>query len=392
MSALKPQPAQTVPSFLFPILSPHWPALPRSAQPSEDSALNLEDLGWNSFFEKQLSRHHDDNLTPARVSFQGRGLYRLLSARGELWGELGGTLSRELISSGDFPVCGDWVLADNISDSDRTVIRFLLPRMTSFSRKRAGTALGPQIVATNVDTVCLVSGLDSDFNPRRIERYLTVAWESGARPVIVLNKTDVCREVSRRITEVTALAPGVDVIAVSATEGSGIDDIRRYAGPGQTIAFLGSSGVGKSSLVNSLLGRSAQKIHEIDPSTGRGLHTTTTRELFLLPTGGLIMDTPGMREIQIWASDAGLDTAFEDIAVLAEGCRFRDCTHQSEPGCLVRDAIDQGELQSERLANYHKLSREADYIELKTTHSVSWVEKERWKKIARAARKLKPRY
>ena len=207
-----------------------------------------------------------------------------------------------------------------------------------------------------------------------------------------LNKTDVCREVSRRITEVTALAPGVDVIAVSATEGSGIDDIRRYAGPGQTIAFLGSSGVGKSSLVNSLLGRSAQKIHEIDPSTGRGLHTTTTRELFLLPTGGLIMDTPGMREIQIWASDAGLDTAFEDIAVLAEGCRFRDCTHQSEPGCLVRDAIDQGELQSERLANYHKLSREADYIELKTTHSVSWVEKERWKKIARAARKLKPRY
>jgi ribosome biogenesis GTPase len=206
---------------------------------------------------------------------------------------------------------------------------------------------------------------------------------------MVLNKADICIEVSDRITEAMSVAPGVPLLAVSATEGHGIEGILNYAGRGQTIAFLGSSGVGKSSIVNRLLGRSAQEVRETDLYTGRGLHTTTARQLFLLPSGGLIMDTPGMRELQIWSVDAGLDTAFEDITALVEGCRFRDCSHQTEPGCRVRTAVAQGKLDVRRLSNYLKLCKEARYIELKSAHSANWVEKERWKKMVRAARNRK---
>jgi ribosome biogenesis GTPase / thiamine phosphate phosphatase len=353
--------------------------------------LNLEDFGWSSFFEDYCTDRQNDDLIPARVSFQGRGMYRLISQSGEMWGEIGGALSHDLLGSGEMPVCGDWVLVDNPMNRDRTVMRFLLPRRTSFSRKQAGTTIGRQLIAANIDTVCLVSGLDSDFNIRRIERYLAIAWESGAIPVIVLNKADICVEVSDRIAEAMSLAPGVPVLSLSATEGRGVEDILHYAGRGQTIAFLGSSGVGKSSIVNRLLGRSVQEVREIDASTGRGLHTTTARQLFLLPSGVLIMDTPGMRELQIWSVDAGLGAAFEDIKTFAEGCRFRDCSHQTEPGCRVCAAVVQGELDSGRLSNYLKLRKEARYIELKSAHSANWVEKERWKKVARAARKQTPK-
>ena len=351
--------------------------------------MNLEEFGWNSYFQNHYANHQNDNLIPARVSFQGRGMYRLVSEGGELWAEIGGALRHESPGSGNLPACGDWVLAGNPMGLDRTVIRFLLPRRTSFSRKQAGTAIGKQVIAANIDTVCLVSGLDSDFNQRRIERYLAIAWESGARPVIVLNKADICAEVPVRIAEAMSLATGVPVLAVSAADGSGIGDILRFAGRGQTLAVLGSSGVGKSSIVNRLLGRSAQEVREIDSGTGRGMHTTAARQLFLLPSGGLIMDTPGMRELQIWSVDAGLDTAFEDIRALSEGCRFRDCSHRAEPGCRVRDAVAGGELDTGRLANYLKLCKEARYIELKSTHSANWLERERWKKIKSGIRKGK---
>jgi ribosome small subunit-dependent GTPase A len=224
--------------------------------------LNLEDLGWNSFFESHFTAHQNENLISARVSFQARGIYRLISATGEFQAEIGGALRHDSLESGDLPVCGDWVLADNPIGRDRTVIRFLLPRRTSFSRKQAGTAIGRQVIAANIDTVCLVSGLDSDFNPRRIERYLAIAWESGARPVIVLNKADICPDVPMRVAEANSLAPGIPVLTVSATEDHGMESILSYAGRGQTIAFLGSSGVGKSSSVNRLLGQSAQLVRE----------------------------------------------------------------------------------------------------------------------------------
>ena len=352
--------------------------------------MNLVDFGWNSFFKDHCAINQNDSLAPARVSFQGRGMYRLISEEGELWAEISGALRYASLDSGDLPACGDWVLADNPLGRDRTIIRVILPRRTFFSRKQAGTAIDRQVIAANIDTVCLVSGLDSDFNPRRIERYLAIAYESGARPVIILNKADICLEVRDRIAEAISLAPGVPVLAVSATAGRGIGDILNYIGPGQTVAFLGSSGVGKSSLVNRLLGRTAQEVRGTDSCTARGLHTTSARQLFLLPSGGLIMDTPGMRELQVWSVDAGLDTAFEDIKALAEGCRFRDCSHQNEPGCRVQAAVLQGELDGWRLANYFKIRKEAFYIEQKRSHTASWVEKERWKKVAKAARKWKP--
>jgi ribosome biogenesis GTPase len=353
----------------------------------EETALNLENLGWNSFFNDHYLKHRNENLIPARVSFQSKGIYRLLSGKGELLAEIAGSLIYDSPGLENLPVCGDWVLADNPENRNRTQIRFLLPRRTAFFRKQAGTAIGRQVIASNIDTVCLVSGLDADFNPRRIERYLAVAWESGANPVIILNKADICTEVSARLNEVRSLAPGIPVFAASATDGLGMEFILSCAGTGQTIALLGSSGVGKSSIVNRLLGNSVQNVRETDPDTGRGVHTTAARHLFLLPSGGLIMDTPGMRELQIWSLDTGLDSTFEDIRALAEQCRFRDCSHQTEPGCRVRAAVDRGELEGGRLANYFKLSKEARYIELKSTHSSSWVEKERWKKVMGSAKK-----
>ena len=356
---------------------------------SEETALNLEDLGWNSFFRDHYLKHRTNGLIPARVSFQSKGIYRLLSVKGELLAESAGSLSYESSGSEGLPVCGDWVLADNSENKNRTLIRFLLPRRTSFSRKQAGTGVYRQVIASNIDTVCLVSGLDADFNPRRIERYLAIAWESGANPIIILNKADICAEVSAPIALTESLAPGIPVLAVSAKDGIGIERILSYAGRGQTMALLGSSGVGKSSIVNRLFGKSVLKVRKTDPESGRGMHTTTARHLFLLPSGGLIMDTPGMRELQIWSLDAGLDATFEDIKALAGQCRFRDCSYQTEPGCRVRVAVDQGELDAGRLANYFKLSREARYIELKSIHSANWVEKERWKKVKRSVKKQK---
>ncbi len=352
--------------------------------------MNREDWGWNSFFQNNYIHRQRNGLIPARVIFQGREIYRIISEQGESWAEIAGALRREPPGSGNLPVCGDWALADDPTGRDRTTIRALLPRKTAFSRQQAGTAVGQQVAAANIDIVCLVCGLDSDFNPRRIERYLAVAWESGARPIIALNKADVCDDVPARIAEAAASAPGVPVFATSATNGNGIEDILSCAGRGQTLALLGSSGVGKSSLVNRLLGNCAQNVRETD-SRGKGMHTTVARQIFLLPSGGLIMDTPGMREIQIWSADGGLDAAFEDIQALARECRFRNCSHHTEPGCRVRESIAQGELDNARFANYLKLRNEARYIELKKSHSANWVEKERWKKIAMGAKEVNKR-
>ena len=351
--------------------------------------MNLEDLGWNSFFNEHYLKHQTSNLTPARVLFESKGIYRLISGEGERLAETAGSLIHHATGSHGLPVCGDWVLVDKFENSCRTRIRVLLPRRTLFYRKQAGTAIGKQAIAANIDTVCLVSGLDADFNPRRIERYLAVAWESGARPVIVLNKADICAELSAHLDTVRSLAPGIPVLIVSAMDGLGMESILGHAGKGQTIALLGSSGVGKSSIVNRLLGRSVQDVRETDPETGRGIHTTAARHLFLLPSGGLIMDTPGMRELQIWSLDTGLDLAFEDIKSFGERCRFRDCSHQTEPGCQVRAAVNQGRLDAGRLANYFKLCKETRYLELKDTHAASWLEKERWKKVKGGMKHLK---
>jgi ribosome biogenesis GTPase len=283
---------------------------------------------------------------------------------------------------------GDWVALRPPTGDGRAMIHAILPRTSKFSRKSAGQRTDEQVVAANVDTIFLVSGLDGDFNPRRIERYLTAAWDSGAQPVVVLNKLDRCDDPERCLLETEAVAMGVPVHRVSALTGQGCDALRDYLGPGLTVGLLGSSGVGKSTLINRLLGREVQKTGDVRESDDRGKHTTTHRELFRVPTGGLLIDTPGLRELQLWEADQGIESAFADIEELAEDCRFGDCGHAGEPGCAVEEALASGTLAPERLESYCKLQRELRQIHLKQDELARQQEKKRMKVINKSLKTI----
>ncbi|MEL6546301.1 MAG: ribosome small subunit-dependent GTPase A, partial [Myxococcota bacterium] len=296
---------------------------------------------------------------PARVTVGYRALYDLASPIGSLQAaRASGKFkhAHEDLGSAAFPAVGDWVAVD-ASHSRSPIIHALLPRRTAFLRKAAGRPDDAQVVAANVDVVFLVSSLNEDFNPRRIERYLAMAHESGASPVIVLNKADLREDADALREELRDVKGDAPVHLVSAKGGDGVDALRPYFDGHSTVALLGSSGVGKSTLTNRLLGDQVQKTRSIR-SDGKGRHTTTNRYLFQLPTGGLILDTPGMRELHVWEGERGVDEAFADIVELAQSCKFRDCTHRKEPGCAVRAAIERGELPASRLAAYHKLVQE----------------------------------
>jgi ribosome biogenesis GTPase len=319
---------------------------------------SLQDLGWCEFFEKQSRQRQSDELVRARVSEENRGLYKVLTENGESWAELRGKLRHEATSREMLPAVGDWVLVGK--HGTRATIHFVFERRSTFSRKSAGKKTEEQIVAANVDTVLLVSSLNREFNARRIERYLTLAWESGARPVLVLNKSDLCETVSELCAHAENAAMGAHLVVASVVSGEGVAELRTIVRTGGTTALLGSSGVGKSSLINAILGREMQATREVRESDDRGRHTTTSRQLIVVPGGGVLLDTPGMRELQLWDASEGIGHAFADVRQLAKGCKFRDCSHQDEPGCAVRDAMDE-----ERLANYHKLQREEEFLESK---------------------------
>jgi ribosome biogenesis GTPase len=269
----------------------------------------------------------------------------------------------------------------------------VLPRKSRFSRQMAGERSDEQIVSANIDSVFIVSGLDGgrSFNLRRLERYLTLAWNSGATPVIVLNKTDLCDDVDEYIGSVEDIAPGISIHPVSAKNRTGIEALREYLEKGKTAAFLGSSGVGKSALINALLGMQRQQTGEVRADDCMGRHTTTRRELILLPGGGVVIDTPGMREIQLWGGEEDLQGAFQDIERLARHCRFADCNHQAETGCAVRQAVKQGELDAARLDSYQKLQKELQYLASREDNNTRQYEKQRWKKVAKWAKELKKR-
>jgi ribosome biogenesis GTPase len=340
--------------------------------------LNLHDLGWDDGFAVALQPH--DNCIAGRVSAEHRGEYDVLTEAGELRAHVAGRLRHEAASGAELPAVGDWVALRD------AVVHAVLPRRSAFKRKVNLGNTEAQVLAANVDTVFVVTGLDDDFNPHRIERYLTLAWESGAMPALVLTKADLCDDPLALLLQAEQVAVGVSAHVVSNVTGEGLDELAPYLGPAKTVALLGSSGVGKSSLLNRLLGVEAQPTKELaDDGTGR--HTTTTRQLFRLPGGALLVDTPGLREVQLWAADDGIDQAFGDVDELAADCRFNDCAHKQEPGCAVQEAIDEGRLPRERLQSYRALQRELRRLAAKQDARLRSEEKKKRVAFARSRRK-----
>jgi len=320
--------------------------------------VTLEDLGWTPAFAQAFDAHRMDGVFPARVSLEHTHIYRVIAPDGESLARVSGRLRHDAAGRADFPAVGDWVAVEAAPGKGDARIRAVLPRATHFSRRAAGNPTEEQVVAANIDVVFLVSGLDHDFNPRRIERYLVTAWESGAAPVIVLNKADLVDDAAAWVAEVGALAAGVPVHAVSARRPESMAALRDHLGPGRTAALLGSSGVGKSSIANTLIGEELLRTREVRESDSRGRHTTTGRQLVLLPGGGILIDTPGMRELQLWETGEAVAGAFADVESIGESCRFRDCRHAGEPGCAVVAAVASGMLPEARLDSYRKLQGE----------------------------------
>lgn len=316
-------------------------------------------LGWSSKFQEHYEPFRERGYTAGRVTKEHRQLYDVASANGEMLAELAGKLRYEAVERADLPAVGDWVVMKE--EGDRAIIHAILPRTSKFSRNVAGTVTEEQIVAANIDTVLIVMAMNQDFNLRRLERYLLLVWESGANPVIVLSKMDLSGDPEGLIASVEAVAPGVPIHAISAIHAEGLQALAPYLVQGRTLAAIGSSGVGKSTLINALSGKEQQRVNDIREGDGRGKHTTTHRELIVLPQGGIIVDTPGMRELQLNASEEGAGAAFEDIIRLGEACRYRDCKHQREPGCAIQAAMASGELDFRRYANYVKLEKELAY-------------------------------
>lgn len=352
----------------------------------EETEMNLRQLGWNDFFSSSFEQYSDLGYCPGRVACVQKDAYLLYTEFGELWATLTGKLRYLASGSADLPAVGDWVAIALLEGEQRAIVRGILPRKSQFSRQAAGEITREQIVAANVDTVFLVVGLDGDFNLRRIERYLIQIWDSGANPVILLNKTDLRADIEQCEAEVAAIAIGVPIYSLSAVNNQGLDPLTPYLEPGKTVALVGSSGVGKSTLTNQLLGYQRQAVRSVRTGDSRGRHTTTYRELICLPSGGLLVDMPGMRELQLWQVSEGFSETFADIETLAAQCRFRNCQHESEPGCAVQQAIAEGTLSLKRWRNYQKLHREQQYANAKQDHQVRLAQKEKWKKIHRALR------
>jgi ribosome biogenesis GTPase len=351
--------------------------------------VDLAAWGWTAEREALFRDHRAAGRRPGRVTWTA-GSVTAITAAGPVDVVVQRRSRRSMAGAQQAPAVGDWLALEPVSDgvSPRDALREILPRTSAFARSetaRAGGTATTQVIAANVDVVLLVSAFGRDLSPRRIERYLTLAWASGARPIVVLNKLDLCSDLCSALDEVAPVAPGVPLLPVAAISGDGMDAVRAVVAPGRTLCLLGSSGVGKSTIANALLGRLRQAVSEVRADDERGRHTTTARELIPLPDGGLLVDTPGLRSVGLVDDGSGMEQAFVDVEALASACRFRDCRHDREPGCAVRAAIDDGELARERLDGHRKLVRELRSIELRADVAAARAESRRLGRLYRGA-------
>jgi ribosome biogenesis GTPase len=335
--------------------------------------LTLKELGWNSHFESAFEVYKAQALLPARVAGANRDIYLLYTDRGNLWAEPSGRLRYTAVVEADLPSVGDWVAAETAASSERAVVHGVLPRINVLSRKminaggRGNKKFGQteeQIVSANIDTIIVILGMDRRPNPRLVERFLALAGRCGSQTVLVLNKSDLCADVEEYAAAINRVRAGAPMHVLSAIRDDPAGPLEPYLQTGRTLTFIGASGVGKSTIINALLGAERQRVEEVRGGDYRGRHTTSAREMVLLPNGGIVIDNPGMRDIQLWLEEEDLQETFRDIEELADACRFRDCEHGDEPGCAVRQAIEEGILAADRFANYLTLREETRRLAL----------------------------
>ena len=354
-------------------------------------AITLEALGWDSFFEASFDALREKKLQPGRIAVEDKHYYIVLTPEGELTGQVSGKLLHNSRLPANLPKVGDWVAFSPLAGEAKAVIHEVLPRKTKLSRKVPGRELEEQVLASNIDLAFIVQALDRTFNPALVQRHIVMVLESGAKPVVVLNKADLCEAIPAMTAEAAKAAGNAPVIVVSAKTTSGIPDLAHQIRPGETVVFIGSSGVGKSTLINDLCGEEVQATAEVRAADAKGRHTTSWRELILLPSGGLVIDTPGMREFQMWIADEGMREAFADLETLSCRCHFRDCTHTVEKRCAVLDAVASGQIPAERYQRFLKLKEELAFLD-KAKNKRAWFQKKRQVRAGqRAYNRLKRR-
>ena len=324
--------------------------------------MELLDIGWNKSIEDNYQKLGIDNLLLGRVIFHSGKQYKIITTTGELIANISSSVINSIKNKSELPSVGDWVCLQKIDEFRPYNIVKIIPRINKLSRKVAGDKSEEQIIASNIDIVFIITSVDDDFNIRRLERYLAMSNQINSKQIIIINKIDKCNNLEKYIKETEQIFQNTSIISISAKEGKNIQNVIKHIEKGKTIILLGSSGVGKSTLINQILGYSRQKVGNIREKDSKGRHITTNRELIILPKGGILIDNPGLREIQLWSSEEGIIKTFQDIDELSRQCRFKDCIHDSEPGCAIKQAVESRQLSQERLDNYKKLLREQEYL------------------------------